>query len=65
MENTPLRTNRMPYFNRYQAMGSQVSIVLTVILSCHRFIYPELTYFAILYFTAGFRRVTKAEKRLG
>lgn len=23
MENTPLKTNRMPYFNRYQAMGRQ------------------------------------------
>jgi hypothetical protein len=27
MENTPLKINRMPYFNRYQAMGRQVSTV--------------------------------------
>lgn len=35
MENTPLKTNRMPYFNRYQAMGRQVSNVTQTLSSTH------------------------------
>ena len=66
MENTPLKTNRMPFFNRYQAMGSQVSF----------FKFPDLMHFlakdflhnldliSTLCLLTGSRRVSTIEERI-
>jgi len=61
MENTPLKTNRMPYFNRYQAMGRQVSNITQTL---HQLIWFVCFYFSLLNLPLGSRRVTTPEERI-